>query len=55
MTDTNIQNSALEAEHNFSEDAGETQTFDIASDEEILNLSKKLMEKNREAYEVLAK
>ena len=27
----------------------------VASDEDVLNISKKLMEQNREAYEVLAK
>ena len=27
----------------------------VASDEDVLNISKKLMAKNREAYEVLAK
>lgn len=36
-------------------DFGTAEKDSVASDEDILNISKRLIEQNREAYEVLAK
>ena len=53
--DTNTMISISEANQNFSKDARLVDEDSIASDEDVLSLSKKIMKQNKEAYEVLAK
>lgn len=52
--DTNTKDSTMENVQEVSEDANLTEDCMVASDEEVLEISKRLIEKNKEAYEVLA-
>jgi hypothetical protein len=52
--DTNTKDSFMENAQEISEDANSTENCMVASDEEVLEISKRLIEKNKEAYEVLA-
>jgi hypothetical protein len=52
--DTNTKDSFMENAQEISEDANLTEDCMVASDEEVLEISKRLIEKNKEAYEVLA-
>lgn len=55
MVDTNTNFSSAEDIQNFSKVARLEEDSAVAKDEDVLEISKRLLVQNKEAYEVLAK
>lgn len=54
IVDTNTSFSSAEVNQNFSKNASLEEDSAVAKDEDVLEISKRLLVQNKEAYEVLA-